>query len=499
MNFIKNIKKSINKCFLYIRGLFIKEKRIYISSKTFDNINFNFKNIQVYSEIGMYKTIFSLFFIVIFLSIVLYFAYLDFKTNINHNKQLIKIEPLELVVDSPLTTDLIQDYKDVVYKIKAGDNLLSILTDIVKVSHNDAYSCIDELKQVYNINELQVGQKLFIKYKDDVELSGDSVVKTIRLEELRLVDDLLAEEITVSRNADNQFIANREKVALSQTYNKYIVKITNSVYVDSINAGIPVEIVLDLMKYYSFNIDFQRDIRKGDWLEVVFEAFYTENGKKVRNGNIIYSNMHVKSIDNKLYRFNDNGVENYFNEKGETVQRSLLKTPINGARISSGYANKRKHPVLGYTRAHKGIDFAAPVGTPFYAAGNGTVTKIITGCRNGDRRCGGGFGNYVAIKHNKSYTTEYAHISKIAKHIRVGTQVKRGEVIAYVGTTGLSSGPHLHYGVIFNGNRINPNNIKDTPDKRLEGKTLLDFVETRDRINAMRASAINQNMMENEG
>ena len=151
MNFIKNIKKNINKCFLYIRSLFIKEKKIYISSKTFDNINFNFKNIQVYSEIGMYKTIFSLFFIVIFLSIVLYFAYLDFKTNINQNKQLIKIEPLKLVVDNPITADLIQDYKDVVYKIKAGDSLLGILTEIVKVNTNDAYSCINELKQVYNL------------------------------------------------------------------------------------------------------------------------------------------------------------------------------------------------------------------------------------------------------------------------------------------------------------------------------------------------------------
>lgn len=497
MSFIKKIKKIINDVCLSIRGLFIKEKKKYISIKTFDNINFNFKNLQVYSEIGIYKAIVSLFFIVIFLIIVVYFVYIDFKTNLNKNKELIKIEPLELVITNPIDTDLPQDYKDVVYKIRRGDNLSNILTNIIKIDQNDAYLCITELKRVYNINNLQIGQKLFIKYKNTAQSINDSVKQIIDLEELRIIDDNSLEEITVSKNNNGDFVASKEKVILSQSYNKYIVNITNSVYVDAVNAGIPADIVLDLIKYYSFSVDFQRDIQKRDWLEVVFEAFYTENGKKVKNGNIIYANLHTRSRDNKIYRFKDGRVSNFFNEKGETVQRSLLKTPINGARISSGYTNKRKHPVLGYTKAHKGIDFAAPVGTPFYSAGNGVVTKVITGCRNGDRYCGGGFGNYIAIKHNKSYTTEYAHISKIARHIRVGTQVQRGEVIAYVGTTGLSTGPHLHYGIIFNGDRINPSTMKDVPDKRLEGQTLLKFVETRDRINSLRATAINQSMLEN--
>lgn len=494
MNFIKRLLKGFS---AFIRNLFIKEKKKYISARTYDNINFNFKNLQLYSEIGIYKTIISLFFIVIFLCVVIYFLVLDFKMNVYNNKELVETKPLELTISSPIDIDLPQDYKEVIYKIKRGDTLSGILTNIVKISQSDANACINELKTIYNIKNLRIGQKLFIKYRDSVKLSNDVVSKNIELKELRIIDDNLLEKITVSGNSSGVFFANKEKIVLSKTYNKYVVDISNSVYVDAVSAGVPVEIVLRLINYYSFDVDFQRDIRKGDWLEVVFEAFYTDNGKKVRNGEIIYSNLHVNSRDNKLYKFNDgNNNYGYFNENGISTQKSLLRTPINGARISSGYNNGRKHPVLGYTTAHKGIDFAAPIGTPFYAAGNGTVKKIIIGCKNGDRYCGGGFGNYISIQHSNSYITEYAHISRIESGLRVGSKVKQGDVIAYVGTTGLSTGPHLHYGVIFNGERINPAKIKSIPLKKLSGKSLLEFVDTKDTINSLRATAINQNLME---
>jgi murein DD-endopeptidase MepM/ murein hydrolase activator NlpD len=249
-----------------------------------------------------------------------------------------------------------------------------------------------------------------------------------------------------------------------------------------------------LINYYSFDIDFQRDIKKNDWFEVVFEAFYSETGKNIKNGNIIYANLHVNRSDHKIYKFEHNGTISYFDDNGLSTQKSLLKTPIDGARISSRYSKGRKHPVLGYTRAHKGIDFAAPVGTPFYAAGAGTVEKVTVGCKNGDKQCGGGYGNYVLIKHNNTYSTEYAHISRVVSNIKVGTRVRQGQTIAYVGTTGLSTGPHLHYGVIFKGERINPATVRSIPLTKLSGKSLLNFLEERERINMLRSSATNQNV-----
>lgn len=488
----KKIKKILREISLFIRSIFIKEKKPYISYKTMDNINFSFKNISVYSDIGIYKTIFLLMFVLLFLLIVAFFTYVDFKKNIDRNRELIKNEPLELTVNNPLNIDLPTYYKDVVYKIRRGDNLINILINVVGVESNEAYDCINTLKTVYNTNNLKIGQKLFIKYKNDAESLDNKINKEIKLEELRIIDDNMLKEITVSKNKDGGFVAIKEDVNLSKTYNKFIVNISNSVYLDSVNAGVSPDIVANLINYYSFDIDFQRDIKKGDWLEVVFEGYYTENGKKVKNGDIIYANLYTNKENHKIYRFVDG---NYYNENGISTQKSLLRTPINGARISSGFTSSRKHPVLGYTRAHKGIDFAAPIGTPFYAAGNGTITKVVTGCRVGDRYCGGGFGNYISIKHNNTYTTEYAHISRMAKGIRVGKKVKQGEVIAYVGTTGLSSGPHLHYGLIYKGERINPSRLRSTPLKRLTGKDLLAFTAERDTINSMRANAINQNLL----
>ena len=487
----RRIKKTIKNLLLSIRNIFIKEKKPYISYRTMDNINFSFKNLSVYSDIGIYKTVVSLFFIVLFLVIFAFFTYIDFKNNITKNKELIKKEPLELIVKNPLNIDLPSYYKDLVYKIRRGDNLINILINVVGVPSNEAYDCISVLRTVYNTNNLKIGQKLFIKYKEEASLEN-KISEDIKLEELKIIDDNSLNEIIVSRSNDGGFVVKKEDVQLSKTYNKYIVNITNSVYYDAVNAGVPNDVVANLINYYSFDIDFQRDIRKGDWFEVVFEAFYTDNGKKVRNGNVIYANLHANKEDHKIYRFSDN---NYYNENGISTQKSLLKTPINGARISSGFSTRRKHPVLGYTRAHKGIDFAAPTGTPFYAAGNGTVTKVVTGCRVGDRYCGGGFGNYISIKHNNTYTTEYAHISKVARGMRVGKKVKQGEIIAYVGNTGITTGPHLHYGVIYKGERINPSRLRSAPMKRLTGKELLTFSDTRDKINIMRANALNQNIL----
>jgi murein DD-endopeptidase MepM/ murein hydrolase activator NlpD len=203
----------------------------------------------------------------------------------------------------------------------------------------------------------------------------------------------------------------------------------------------------------------------------------------------------VNKKNYNLYRLTDknNKFIGYFDHEGVSTEKSLMKTPINGARVSSGFSLRRKHPVLGYTREHKAIDFAAQSGTPFYAAGNGKIIKVISNCKSGNRRCGNGYGNYIQIKHGDNYITEYAHASRIAKNIREGITVKQGDTIAYVGDTGIATGPHLHYGVIYKGENINPSKIRTTPSKRLTGKDLLHFLEERDRINNLRATALNQN------
>lgn len=494
MKILKNFKRKIKKVFTYIRNIFIKEKEKYITSKVFDNVNLNFKNLSPYSELNVYKIVFLLLFLSAFLIIIAYFSYIDFKYNIQKNSLVENIEPLEIVIKNPINTDLPQDYENIIYNVKKGDMLLNILVDTIKISQKDAYNCINELKKIYNISNIQTNQKLYIKYKNNINNSNDKISNSIILDELKIIDENNLKEIVIFRTDNDSYSSNVDKIELFTYYDKYIIKISNNMYTDAVEAGMPAEIVMNLINYYSFDIDFQRDLKKDDWFEVVFEAFYTKTGKKIKNGKIIYANLHNNNKDHKIYKFEYNNNIAYFDENGLSTQKSLLKTPINGARISSGYSKGRKHPVLGYTRAHKGIDFAAPIGTPFYAAGNGIVKKIITGCRVGDRYCGGGFGNYISIKHNSIYTTEYGHISRIGKNIRAGSKVKQGQVIAYVGTTGLSTGPHLHYGIIYKGERINPARIKTTSTIKLTGKNLLNFIDERDKINTLRLTAINQNI-----
>lgn len=430
------------------------------------------------------------------LLLIIYFSYIDFKYNIKRNNPVEVIEPVRIVVNNPITAELPQGYENIIYTVKDNDTLTSILVDDLKLSRQSVFKSINELKKVYNTSNLRANQKLYIRYSNELIPGENSILNESVLDELKIVDNSNLQEIIIYKT-DNNYSSRVNKVELYTYYDKYIVKISNNMYTDGVNAGMPAEIVMNLINYYSFDIDFQRDLRKNDWFEVVFESSYTKEGKKVKNGDIIYANLHANNADHKIYRYEVNDTMTYFDENGLSTQKSLLKTPINGARISSGYSNGRKHPVLGYTRAHRGIDFAAPIGTPFYSAGSGVVKKVITGCKVGDRYCGGGFGNYIAIEHNKTYTTEYGHISTIAKNIRPGVRVKQGQVIAYVGNTGLSTGPHLHYGILFKGNRVNPSSVKTISSIKLTGKELLKFLTERDRINTLRLTAINQNTSSN--
>ena len=219
------------------------------------------------------------------------------------------------------------------------------------------------------------------------------------------------------------------------------------------------ETIIEFARIFGFEIDFQRDIRKGDSFRILYEMFYDEDGKKVKTGSIIFAYMSVNGREINLYRFGTNKDYGYFDSFGKSVEKALMKTPINGARLSSSFG-MRKHPISGFTKMHKGTDFAAPEGTPIMASGSGTVVAA--------KWCGGG-GNCVKIKHNSTYTTVYAHMKSFGKGIRAGKKVRQGQIIGYVGSTGISTGPHLHYEVIVNGKHVNSRTLKLPSGKVLKG------------------------------
>ena len=329
------------------------------------------------------------------------------------------------------------------------------------------------LKNVYNVSQLQVGQPIEIKYRIMItQNEAGEIEEKILLEELKIELDNKEKEVVVGLNSDGIYEAKENKIALNKSYLKYKVKITDSLYNDGIAAGIPASVMVDFIKFFSFDIDFQRDLRAGDEFEVLFEIYSADDGKKVKDGDILYAHLDNQGRVFDIYKYNVNGNTYYFNKNGQSAQKSLLKTPINGARISSNYGY-RKHPILGYNKLHNGKDFAAPTGTPIFAAGSGTVVKA---------QFWSTWGNYVRIKHVGGYDTEYAHASKIAPGIKPGVKVKQGQVIAYVGTTGRSTGPHLHFGVLYNNKRINPDRVKSLPSIKLVGKDLINFKDEKAAI-----------------
>jgi len=274
------------------------------------------------------------------------------------------------------------------------------------------------------------------------------------------------------RKSNNNFLV---KENILQLYKKEVVvknEIKNNLYSAAIEAGIEPNIIVEFARIYGFEVDFQRDIRRGDWFEILYERFEDDNNIVKDTGKIIYASMYVNGEEINLYNFRDESEAGYYDIKGKSIVKSLMKTPINGARLSSSYG-MRKHPILGYNRMHKGTDFAAPSGTPIMASGSGTVIRA--------RWCGGG-GNCVKIKHNSTYETIYAHMKSFARGIKEGRKVKQGQIIGYVGSTGMSTGPHLHYEVVVNGKKVNSQKLKLPSGKILKGNARKEFELKRIKI-----------------
>ncbi len=373
--------------------------------------------------------------------------------------------------------------ESIVHVIKQGDTILKVLLDN-GFKENEIFSMLSAMKEVFDPRLIVEGNELKILYSLGINYdrkSGKDIKKDVTI--LKLIINLSEDEkILVSRQKDDSYKAQKEKIELVKSIERYYGAINSGLYLDGVALGLSSTAVMNMINLYSYDIDFQRDIRVGDEFEVIIEALYTKDGKKVRDGDIIFTSISVSNRTLNMYMHEYKGRTEYFNEKGNSIKKSLLKTPINGARVSSRFG-MRKHPILGYSRLHKGIDFAARSGTPILAAGDGIITF---------RGRNGGYGNYIKIRHNAQYSTSYAHASRFNKRFRLGSRVKQGDVISYVGTTGRSTGPHLHFEVIKNGNHINPSSVKSSSGIMLKGSDYKEFVKVRDRIENLRKNIPNK-------
>ncbi len=372
------------------------------------------------------------------------------------------------------------------YRIKPGDTMLKILVD-VGANEQDVFAILAAMKKVFNPKEITVGDSVTVKYH--VKIGYDTNRSEVNSNVTRNVLIYNTEispspekKIIISRKEDGSYEAKEVQVKLLRYISRYFGTLKNGLFVDGVESGISPTSMMNMINLYSYDVDFQRDIRSGDKFEMLVESFYSEVGKKIKDGSVIFSSLTLQNRTIDIYMHRVDGAVEYFDSKGNSVRKSLLRTPINGARVSSGFG-MRRHPILGYSKMHKGLDFAAPTGTPILAAGSGTI--VYYGVK-------GGYGNYVQIKHNTDYSTAYGHASRFNKKFRVGSKVKQGEVVAYVGTTGRSTGPHLHFEIIYKGTQINPAKVKATSGLKLTGKELVRFQASKNEIDEYRKNIPNQ-------
>ncbi len=362
-------------------------------------------------------------------------------------------------------------YETVYYISKSGDTIQSII-DNLKINNQEKKLLIKTIKKDDSFRILKINQKFKFKFDN---ISDQKVVEfTIETDKKN--------EIQFTKNiSKNRFDTKKIKKDFKKNLVYKETIITNSLYNSAIDLGIKPNIIIEFARLYGFQVDFQRDVWKNDSFQIIYEEFVNKDGVVVDTGEIIFANLSLQNTDFQLYKYEfENNKTDYFDENGKSVKKTLMKTPINGARLSSSFG-KRKHPILGYTKMHTGTDFAAPTGTPIMASGDGKVTKAGW--------CGGG-GNCVKIKHNNTYQTVYAHMSKFGRGIKKGSRVKQGQIIGYVGSTGLSTGPHLHYEVIENGRKINSQKLKLPSGKILKGKERKEFEVEKIKIDVLKSNLI---------
>ena len=365
--------------------------------------------------------------------------------------------------------NLIPRYKNVDHKISSGETFDKILNKYL-IPSEEILEIKKNLNSYYNLNNLRTNL--------DIKFTIDQSNKKINS---FLFPISRTKKIQLTKNLNTNLF---EKKIIITNLNKKIIfkegKITQSLYRAAVDLNIQPNIIIEFARVYGFQVDFQRDIRKNDNFQIVYEVFEDDNGKIFETGNILFADLKLSGTSNSLYYFDKKGSEGHYDENGKSVEKALMKTPINGARLSSSFG-MRKHPIDGYNKMHKGTDFAAPMGTPIMASGSGVIVRAGW--------CGGG-GNCIKIKHNSTYQTIYAHMQKFARGIKEGIRVKQGDIIGYVGSTGNSTGPHLHYEVIENRKKINSQKLKLPSGKILKNKERKVFEVVKIKLDVLKSELI---------
>ncbi len=369
-----------------------------------------------------------------------------------------------------LAENLNPRYEDITIIVNDNETFEKIIKNI-DLPESEINKVLEDVSKIKHLNRVYKNQKISIK----IDRKTPNKILEFSIERSKTKKMLFTRNFSLDTFNHKEVVTKLKKI---EVYKEG--EIISSLYSKAIELGIKPNIIIEFARIYGFQIDFQRDIWKNDGFQILYENYLDENGKILETGNIIYANLILQGKEYPLYLFKKGKTSDHFDEFGKSIKKSLMKTPINGARLSSSFG-MRKHPILGFNKLHKGTDFAAPKGTPIMASGDGKVTRA--------RWCGGG-GNCVKIKHNSTYSTVYAHMSKFARGIKEGVRVKQGQIIGYVGSTGMSTGPHLHYEVIENGKKINSQTLKLPSGKILKGEDRKLFEIDKIKIEVLKSELI---------
>jgi murein DD-endopeptidase MepM/ murein hydrolase activator NlpD len=426
-------------------------------------------NLYLYKIIKNNLYLILLIFLLFFTILITNFYSINKKNNENNlinflNNSYLK-KTLNLIVNN-----LTPKFSYIDFEVEKGDTFEKIVKQL-NLSPTEKELIVSKLSKFKFVNNLYRGQKISFK------INNSKPIKVF--------------EISIEKSKTKTFVFDRkdgldkfEHKEISKNLNQLIVYkesiITNSLYSSAINKGIKPNIIIEFARIYGFQIDFQRDIWKNDSFQIIYETFLDSDNKVLDTGKILYANLILQGKENDLYIFKTKDGYEHFDPAGRSIKKSLMKTPINGARLSSNFG-VRKHPILGYNKMHRGTDFAAPEGTPIMASGDGKIVRA--------RWCGGG-GNCIKIKHNSTYSTVYAHLKNFSRGIREGARVKQGQIIGYVGSTGMSTGPHLHYEVIINGKKVNSQKLKLPSGKILKKKERELFEVSKIKLNVLKSKLI---------
>jgi murein DD-endopeptidase MepM/ murein hydrolase activator NlpD len=393
------------------------------------------------------------------------FAYHLYSRSINlqamGSSQLVQALPSIMLSGQKKEVDNIVDLT-----VKKGDTFMSLLINY-GFDSKQAYQITQTLKKKFNPAKLNIGHNIKIIY--DNESASDDIANFYAIS-ISVGKGKTIEILNKSTGFEIAEIA----MPMKRMYIHTAGEIKGSLMSTARSLGIPAAVMSSVIKAYSYDVDFQRDIHKGDKFDIIYETYYFSNDKHAKYGDVLYIALDLGGRKIPLYKYNaKNDDLDYFTVDGRSVKKEFLRTPINATRISSKFG-MRKHPTQGYSKMHKGVDFAAPIGTPIFAAANGHIEEM--GWK-------GAYGNYIRIKHSAGYSTAYAHISRFNKNVKKGQKIKQGTVIAYVGSTGRSTGAHLHYEVLINNKHVNPLSVKSSPGKKLVGKEYHEFAKFAKKVN----------------